>query len=164
MRLTDYMCQEKKAEEDSVDKSKKRIKYYIEKRRGRLITATKNNTDYTRIKRRKYPENQNGKKNNYVDVLRLQQIRSCTKKTWTWLEKGNLKSETESLLIAAQTNAIRTHHIKARIDKSQQNSRCWSCGGQDEMISHIITKCSKLAHRDLGGQDDPVGIVQEIEV
>ena len=38
-------------------------------------------------------------------------------KTWTWLIKGNLKRETESLLIAAQNNAIRTNHIKARIDK-----------------------------------------------
>ena len=29
-------------------------------------------------------------------------------KTWTWLRKGNLKRKTESLLIAAQNNAIRT--------------------------------------------------------
>ena len=44
-------------------------------------------------------------------------------KTWTWLRKGNFKRETESLLIAAQDNAIRTNHIKARIDKTQQNSK-----------------------------------------
>ena len=31
------------------------------------------------------------------------------------------KRETESLIIAAQDNAIRTNHIKARIDKTQQN-------------------------------------------
>ena len=29
-------------------------------------------------------------------------------KTWTWLRKRNLKKETESVLIAAQNNAIRT--------------------------------------------------------
>ena len=29
-------------------------------------------------------------------------------KTWTWLRKENLKRETESLLITAQNNAIRT--------------------------------------------------------
>ena len=39
-------------------------------------------------------------------------------KTWTWLRKGNLKRETESLLIATQDNAIRNNHIKARIDKT----------------------------------------------
>ena len=44
-------------------------------------------------------------------------------KTWTWLRKGNFKRETESLLIAAQGNAVRTNHIKARIDKTKQNSK-----------------------------------------
>ena len=33
-------------------------------------------------------------------------------KTWTWQRKGNFKRETESLIIAAQDNAIRTNHIK----------------------------------------------------
>ena len=37
-------------------------------------------------------------------------------------KKANLNKETESLLIA-QNNAIRTKHIKARIDKTQQNCR-----------------------------------------
>ena len=40
-------------------------------------------------------------------------------KTWTWLRKGNFKRETESFLIAAQNNAIRTNQIKARIVKTQ---------------------------------------------
>ena len=66
-------------------------------------------------------------------------------KTWTWLRKGNLKRETESLLIAAQDNAIRTNLIKARIDKTQQNSKCRLCGDRDETINHIINECSKLA-------------------
>ena len=39
-------------------------------------------------------------------------------KAWTWLRKGNFKRETESFQIAAQNNAIRTNHIKARIDKT----------------------------------------------
>ena len=42
---------------------------------------------------------------------------------WTWLRKGNLKRETGSLLIATQIYAIRTNHIKARIEKTQQNSK-----------------------------------------
>ena len=45
------------------------------------------------------------------------------KKTWTWLRKGNLKRKTESLQIAAQENAIRTNYMKARIDKTQPNSK-----------------------------------------
>ena len=68
-------------------------------------------------------------------------------KTWTWLRKGNLKRETESLLIAAQDKAIRTNHIKARIDKTQQNSKRRLCGDSDETINHIISECSKLAQK-----------------
>ena len=37
---------------------------------------------------------------------------------WLWLKHGNLKRETESLILAAQEQAIRTNAIKAYIDKS----------------------------------------------
>ena len=36
--------------------------------------------------------------------------------------KGNFNQETESLLIAAQNNAIRTNYIKAKINNTQENS------------------------------------------
>ena len=55
--------------------------------------------------------------------------------------------ETETLLIAAQINAVRTNHIKARIDKSQQNSKCGLWGDRDGTINHIMSECSKLAQR-----------------
>ena len=45
-----------------------------------------------------------------------------------WLRNGNLKRETESLQMAAQINTIWPYHIKARINKMQQNCRCWLCG------------------------------------
>ena len=65
-------------------------------------------------------------------------------KLWMCLRKGNLKRKTESLLIAAVNYAIRTNHIKARIDKMQQNSRCRLYGD----INHIISECSKLAQKE----------------
>ena len=68
-----------------------------------------------------------------------------TRQNLDMAKKGNFKRETESLLIAAQNNAIRTNHIKARIDKMQQNSKCRLCSNRDEMIRHIISECSKLA-------------------
>ena len=77
----------------------------------------------------------------------------------TWLRKGNFKRETESLLIAAQDNAISTNHIKARIDKTQQNSKCRLCGDRDETINHIISECSKLAQREYKTRHDWVGKV-----
>ena len=72
----------------------------------------------------------------------------------TWLRKSNLKRETESFLIAAQDNAIRTNHIKARIDKMQQNSKCRLCGDRDETINHIISECSKLAQKEYEERHD----------
>ena len=50
--------------------------------------------------------------------------------------------------MAAQNNAIRTNHIKARIDKTQQNSKCWLCGDRDETTNDIISECSKLARKE----------------
>ena len=63
-------------------------------------------------------------------------------KTWTWLRKGNFKKETESLLSAAQNNAVRTNHIKARIYKTQQNSKCmlwqrWNYQPHDKRMQQI---------------------------
>ena len=80
-------------------------------------------------------------------------------KTWTWLRKGNLKRETESLLIAAQDNGIRTNHIEARIDKTQPNSKCRLCGDRDETINHIISECCKLVQKGYKARHDWVGKV-----
>ena len=79
--------------------------------------------------------------------------------TWTWLRKGNFKRETESLLIVVQNNAIRTNHIKARIDKTQQNSKCRLCGDRDETTNHIISESSKLAQKEYKTRRDWVGKV-----
>ena len=80
-------------------------------------------------------------------------------KTWTWLRKGNLIRETEPLLIAVQVNAMRTNRIKARIDKTQQNSKCRLCSNRDETINHLISKCSKFAQKEYKARHDWVGKV-----
>ena len=80
-------------------------------------------------------------------------------KTWMWLRKRNFKRETEYILIAAQNNAIRTNHTKAKIDKIQQNSKYRSCGDRDETINHIISKFSKLAQREHKTRHDWMGKV-----
>ena len=55
--------------------------------------------------------------------------------------------ETESLLTAAQNNAIRTNYIKARINKMQQNSKCRLCGDKDKTINHIISKSAQKVYK-----------------
>ena len=85
-------------------------------------------------------------------------------KTWTRLRKRNLKRETESLLLAAYNNVIRTNHIKAKIDTTQQNSSCRLCGERDETINHIISECSKLAQKEYKTMQDWVDKVTHWEL
>ena len=78
---------------------------------------------------------------------------------WTWLKKGNFKSETESLLIRVQNNVVRTNYINARIDKTEENSRCKLCGDKDKTINHIISESSKLALKEYKTKHEWVGKV-----
>ena len=55
---------------------------------------------------------------------------------------------------------MRTNHIKARIDKTQQNSKCRLCSDRDEIINHnIISECNKLAQKEYKTRLDWVGKV-----
>ena len=56
-------------------------------------------------------------------------------------------------------NNNNNNHIKARIDKTQQNSKCRLCGDRDETINHIISECSKLAQKEYKIRHDWVGKV-----
>ena len=57
-------------------------------------------------------------------------------KTWTWLRKGSLKSETESLLKPAQSKDIRINYIKAKWIRRRKEKKklCWLCGDRDKTI------------------------------
>ena len=59
---------------------------------------------------------------------------------------------------------MRTNQIKARIDKTQQNSKCWLCGDRDETINPIISECSKLAQKDNSTRHDWLGNVIHWEI
>ena len=66
--------------------------------------------------------------------------------------------------MAAQNSAIRTNHIKVRIDKTQQNSKCRLCGDRDETINHIISECSKLPQKLYKARHNWVGKVTHWEM
>ena len=94
--------------QDSVDASIQRLEDYIEKHDVGLITALRNDTDNTMDSRMTITRKQKWEgKQLYGRFIRLINNTSHDK-AWTWLRKGNLKRETESLLIATQNNAIRT--------------------------------------------------------
>ena len=64
-----------------------------------------------------------------------------------WLQNGTLKRETESLMFAAQEQAIQTDVFQGRINKSQEQTKCRMCSRADETINHIVRECPKPAHR-----------------
>ena len=105
--------------EDSVDTSKQRLEDYIQKHERGLITSIRNGTDNTIDNRMTITRKQKWKEKKLFGRFKRLINNISHDKTWTWLRKGNLKRETESLLMAAQNNAIRTNRIKARIDKTQ---------------------------------------------
>ena len=129
--------------EDSVDTSIQRLEDYIEKHERGLITAIINDTDNTTDNRMTITRKQKWEGTQLHGRFKQLINNILHNKTWTWLRKGNFKRETESLLMAAQNSVIRTNHIKARIDKTQQNSKCRLCGDREQTINQIISGCTE---------------------
>ena len=140
--------------EDSVDASIQRLTDYIQKHDCGLITAIRNDTDNMKDNRMTITRKQKWEGKQLHRRFKRLINNISHEKTWTGLIKGNFRRETESLLIAAQDNAVRTNHIKARIDKTQQNSKCRLCGDRDETINHIISEYSKLAQKEYKTRHD----------
>ena len=140
--------------EDSVDASIQRLGDYLVKHDEGLITAIRNNNDNTMDNRKTITRKQKWEEKQHCGRFKRLINNISHEKTGPWLRKGNFLRETESLLIAAQNNAIRTNNIKARIDKTQQNSKCRLCGDRDETINHIISERSTFAQKEYKTRHD----------
>ena len=53
-------------------------------------------------------------------LRQTKEVRS--EQSWVWVQNKDLKRETESVLVAAQNQSIRTNLVKAKIDKSQKDA------------------------------------------
>ena len=73
-------------------------------------------------------------------------MRLQLEKTDIWLGKGNISDKTESLLIAAQNNAIRTNYniLKRKSIKPNRIAIVVYMEKKDEMIDHIVSEGRKL--------------------
>ena len=54
---------------------------------------------------------------------------------------------------------MKTYYVKAKIDKTQQNSKCRLCVNRDKTINQIISECSKLAQKEYKNRHNWVGKV-----
>ena len=60
--------------------------------------------------------------------------------------------------MAPQEQAIRTNKsIKAKIDKTQENSKCRMCAKAEESVNHVLSKCSNLLQREYKRRHDWFG-------
>ena len=73
------------------------------------------------------------------------------------MRNGTLKRDTESLIFAAQEQALRAIVIQGMIDKSLDQTECGICSRTDETINHIVSECPKLAQRECKRRQDWIG-------
>ena len=52
-----------------------------------------------------------------------------------------------------------TNYVEVKIDKTQQNSKCKSCGDWDGTIHHMVSEYSKLSQKEYKTRHDWVGKV-----
>jgi hypothetical protein len=62
-----------------------------------------------------------------------------------WLEQSHLRFETESLLCAAQEQALATKYMKSKIWGTGEDTKCRLCKEQNETVHHIVSGCKMLA-------------------
>ena len=74
-----------------------------------------------------------------------------------WFQNGDLKRETESLIVAAHNQSKRTNLAKAKIDRSQKCTLCRLCKESVESIDHVVSGCSKLARKEYKRRHDNLG-------
>ena len=75
------------------------------------------------------------------------------------IKEEKLKRETESPIIAAQDQAIRTNYLIVTTDRSQDDPKCRMCRQNNETISHIVSGCPKLAQMEYKKRYDNVARV-----
>ena len=145
--------------EDCVQRAKVVLDRYVQTNSEEIIksardSATNNKVENNGTVQQTRKERWEGKKLYGEFKRQIQDI--ADEKSWTWLRKGNLKRETESLIMAAQNKSIRTNYIKAKIDRTQTNSKCRMCGERDETVNHITSECSQLAQKEYKHRHDRV--------
>ena len=130
------------------------LERYVSNSNERLLTAARAENEYeeeseAEYKVRKRNERcQAWKEKTFHGQFLRQTGNEAGSYSWIWIRNTGIKRETQSTIIAAQEQAIRTNIIKAKIDKTQEESKYRLCGKVNETVNHIISECSKLAQKE----------------
>ena len=78
--------------------------------------------------------------------------------SWDWLKNGRMKRETESLVCAAQDQALHTNAIKSKIYKENISPLCRLCNKYSETVMHLVSGCEILAQKDYKKRHDKLSL------
>ena len=78
----------------------------------------------------------------------IKSVEKSMKEDEEGLEKGYLKKETESTIVAAQDQALCTRNMRNVVYGENVKSICRVCGAADKTVAHIVSECSKLAQKE----------------
>ena len=82
-----------------------------------------------------------------------------SERSWAWLKQGQFKKETESLLMAAQDQALPTLNHKVNVLHMEGSAMCRMCGERPETVFHITSECSKIAQTMYKSRHDKVATI-----
>ncbi|XP_067945181.1 uncharacterized protein [Watersipora subatra] len=68
--------------------------------------------------------------------------------TYMWLKNGNLTTNTDSLIIAAQEQVLPTRQLQTKVYHTRDDPRFRLCRDAPQTIQHIISGCKQLAGND----------------
>jgi hypothetical protein len=86
----------------------------------------------------------------------LDRIYNNNNKSYRWLKFGDIKGETESVIMAAQDRAINTNYFKKKFLKQEIESRCRMCKEYEETIDHLLSGCPSLEKNEYIVRHDKV--------
>jgi hypothetical protein len=89
----------------------------------------------------------------YWDLARPSIVKE---KSLAWLYSSGLRGETESLIIAAQDQALSTHYHQGNIMKQPTASKCRMCCKAEKHIKHNDAGCTTLAPSEYSNRHNKV--------
>ena len=88
--------------------------------RGDRVDGLEAVSDLKKVKKEKRLQDWEEKALHGQYLRETKEVRSG--QSWVYLQNGDLKRETESLIVAAQNQSIRANLVKAKIDKSKKDA------------------------------------------
>ena len=80
------------------------------------------------------------------------------------MRSGTLKRETESLVVAAQDQAIQKNDRKAKVETCGGDPKRRLCKERDKTVSHLVSECSKTAQTEYEKRHDKVAAAVHLSI